>query len=107
MNPEVFKQAQSRGWMEGWTFYDTLKTTDESMDLVILGQNNKNAELKLFPFNYILFNTNLCEKFFSVQGAYLDGVDECDHCFEINLLTTHAVIVLAHTLLILLIASTS
>lgn len=58
MNPEVFKQAQSRGWMEGWEYvaYHPYRTSYK----YIFRQRKIDQE---FSLNDILFGTDFCEKF--------------------------------------------
>lgn len=60
MNPEVFKQAQSRGWMEGYVY-----TGDESHDVYRYRFFSNHTGLnKYLSLNDILFGTDFCEKFF-------------------------------------------
>lgn len=62
MNPEAFKQAQSRGWMEGWTVYVQYKKEG------YLLLNHEDFETRTLSLNDILFGTDFCEKYY---GKYL------------------------------------
>lgn len=70
MNSEVFKQAQSRGWMEGWEYTHSFEM--DGIHRNVFKQERKDIlELSL---NDILFGTDFCEKYFNQ-----DFCNVCNH----------------------------
>lgn len=75
MNPEVFKQAQSRGWMEGWEYRSSVEI-EEGLKYVFLKDmgvsNPKEIKVSTLSLNDIVFDpvigTDFCEKYY---GKYL------------------------------------
>ena len=74
MNLEVFKQAQSRGWMEGYEI--ELAHRDPITRFLFIKQEGKNISTSfILSLNDILFGTDFCEKFIGESCP----IKDCQH----------------------------
>ena len=74
MNPEVFKQAQSRGWMEGIKFLreEEIPQNNGRFSTDFIFHPGGMAYHERLSLNDILFGTDFCEKFFSEECSSVD-----------------------------------
>jgi len=76
MNPQVFKQAQSRGWMEGWRMQG-IQHTPKAFNVYM----KSDTDIQVVSLNDILFGTDFCEKFFIKSIPTEIGYCSIGSCF--------------------------
>lgn len=74
MNLEVFTQAQSRGWMEGWEYMGHEDLMETGQPVERFRSLNPIIAPRLLSLNDILFGTDFCEKYFE------EARDKCVYC---------------------------